>query len=254
MPRLGLTKTNRLTIYMLKTNVHELADVVSVQSSHAIEGVGHFYFEQSHTESPTWIRSFFGERLADLQIFTASARGLLVVQIPYGNETIFFAVSFGVGRFLLKDGVIEEGFGLKVVLNSADADSFRSIDKTSLGSVPKHSREQMSRDVTPADFGIDIEQDLVSLVTARSRDLRLGKLITGKDALYLSAPVDAANVVEFLSYCHDRYRSDDYKENFDWIDQISEVRSKRTQGDLNDLLVERINQGNLDKVWMAVPE
>lgn len=241
---------------MIKPEFQRLEDIAdSNQDSRSIEGVGSFLFEESHTNTPGWVRGFFGDALTgDLRIFTASARGMLIVPVRRGRSTTNFAVSFGVGRFLLKDGVIEERFGLKVVLNSADENSFRSIDKTTLGSVPKHSREQMSRDVTPAEFGIDIEQDLISLVTARSRDERLGKIITGKDALYLSAKVDVTNIVEFLSYCLERYESEDYKTNFDWIDQIAEVRNKRIEEELNGLLVERMNADNLDKIWMAVPE
>jgi uncharacterized protein (TIGR04141 family) len=80
-------------------------------------------------------------------------------------------------------GVIEERFGLKVVLNLVSPDSFRNITKTTLGSVPKHSQEQMTRDVTASEFGIDVEQDLIGSVTGKSKDPQLGKVITGKDSL-----------------------------------------------------------------------
>jgi uncharacterized protein (TIGR04141 family) len=46
---------------------------------------------------------------------------------------------------------------LKVVLNTVDPKSLRSIDKVTLGSVPKQSREQVSREGVDANFGIDIE-------------------------------------------------------------------------------------------------
>lgn len=249
-------RTNRLSVYMIRPEFQNLADIASTANNpQQIDGVGTFLFEESHTNTPGWVRGFFGDALGeDLRIFTASARCTLIVPVRHNGSIVNFAVVFGVGRFLLKDGVVEERFGLKVVLNSADEASFRSIDKTTLGSVPKHSREQMSRDVTPADFGIDIEQDLISLVTARSRDPRFGKIITGKDALYLSAKVDVSNIVEFLSYCLDRYKSNDYKTNFDWIDQIAEVRNKRTEEELDSAVLRKINGDNLDKVWMAVPE
>jgi uncharacterized protein (TIGR04141 family) len=66
--------------------------------------------------------------------------------------------------------------------------------------------------------------------------------------------VDKRNIVDFLSHCLDRYRSEDYKVNFEWIDQIAEVRNKRIEEALNSALVERINGGQIDKIWMAVPE
>ncbi len=250
------TKTNKLTVYLIKPEFSALEDIVDPTTRiQDIDGVGTFLFENSHTNIPNWVKGFFGSTLSeDLQIFTASARGMLIVPISLNNTIITFAVSFGVGRFLLKEGVAEERFGLKVVLNSTGEDGFRSIDKTTLGSVPKHSREQMSRDVAPSDFGIDIEQDLVGLVTARSNDQDFGKIITGRDALNLSVKVDVSNIVDFLKHCYERYLSDDYKVNFSWIDQISEVRNKLKEEELFSAVVGRINNNQLDKIWMAVPE
>jgi uncharacterized protein (TIGR04141 family) len=249
-------RTNKLSIYMIKQDITDLEDVVdSEEEPREVLGVGHFFFDRSHSRIPEWITNFFAERLGDnLGIFTASARGTLIVPIQRGAESVLFAVVFGVGRHLLKPGVMEERFGLKVVLNSVNPESFRSIEKTALGSVPKHSHEQMTRDVSPDEFGIDIEQDLIGTVTGRSRDPRLGKIITGKDALNLSAKVDATNVVEFLSYCYGLYRSDAYKTNFDWIDQIKDVRNPQLETELNAQLVQKLAQNNLEKAWMAVPE
>jgi uncharacterized protein (TIGR04141 family) len=249
-------KTNKLSIYLIRPEFQRSEDVLEcTELPIQIPGVGEFYFERSHPNPPSWLSDFFGNSLTgNLNILFSSARGILLVPLRQGTDQQFVAVSFGVGRHLLKESVYEERFGLKVVLNSVDPTSFRSIAKTSLGSVPKHSQEQMSKNVTPAEFGIDIEQDLVGSVTGFSRDSRLGKLITGKDALNVSVKIDVATIVDFLSHCVERYRSDDYKQNFDWIDQISDVRDTRKEQSLNEELINRLNSGNFDKIWMAVPE
>lgn len=255
MPAVSIIKTNRLTVYMIKPEYQRINDIIdSPNEPQTVGDVGKFAFEESHPHQPEWVNNFFGDRFSDLRILTSSAKGIFIVPIERAGNVINFAVSFGVGRHLLKEGVAEERFGLKVVLNSVEQESFRSIDKTTLGSVPKHSREQMSRDVTPSDFGIDIEQDLISSVTAKSRDERLGKIITGRDALHLSVKVDRSNIVDFLSHCLERYRSNDYKTNFDWIDQIAEIRNSILEGQLNEQLLELINRNELEKIWMAVPE
>ena len=249
-------KTNKLSVYMIKPHYQRLEDIVdSDESPREIEQVGHFVFAQSHPHLPDWVKDFFGSTLDDnLGIFASSAKGVLITSVRDGNNTVFFAIAFGVGRHLLKEGVMEENFGLKVVLNSVDLGGFRSIRKTTLGSVPKHSYEQMSRNVSPAEFGIDIEQDLISSVTGKSRDEKLGKTITGKDALSASVKIDVTNIREFLGHCLERYKSTDYKRDFDWIDQISEVRDPHTETLLNEGLISKLNGGDLNKVWMAVPE
>lgn len=256
VPRTTGISTNRLAVYMIKPKYNRIEDIVESGSEPLSVGdVGQFIFEASRPEPPSWITKFFGDALGrGLGILNSSAKALFLIPIRDRNRNIYFAISFGQGRHLLREGVVEERFGLRVVLNSVGPQSFRSIDKTTLGAVPKHSREQMSRDVTPADFGIDIEQDLVSSVTAKSADQRFGKVITGKDAFHVSAPVDVTNVAEFLTYSLTRSRSKSYRDNFDWIDQISEVRNGVIEDALNSELVQRLSQRQLDKIWMAVPE
>lgn len=250
------SKTNKLTIYMIKPEHQNFNEVVdTLQEGRAIGDIGVFYSEESHPHIPGWIKDFFGVTLGDgLGITVSSAKGMLLTSIMHEDKKILFAVSFGFGRFLLKKETIEERFGLKVVLNSVDPKSLRSIDKTSLGSVLKHTREQITRDGIAADFGIDIEQDLVNSVTGRSKDEKLGNRITGRDALSVSVKVDVNNIKDFLKHCLDRYKSTDYKQDFAWIDQITDIRSIKQVNELNRQLLEKLNSKNFDNVWMAVPE
>jgi uncharacterized protein (TIGR04141 family) len=251
----GIT-ANRLTIYKIKPEFKTFQDVVDCSNAPIqIGDVGQFVFEKSNPMQPAWVNKFFGGFLGDnLKLLTSNAMGIFLTRIKSGEKSAVFALSFGLGRHLLKEGVIEERFGLKVVLNSVKNVSFRSIDKTTLGSIPKHTREQMGREVSPGEFGIDVERDLVSSVTARSNDPKLGKVITGKDALHVSVPVRADGIHPFLEYCFERSRSKDYKENFDWIDQIAEVRNRSLVDQLDTKLIDKINRKQFEKVWMAVPE
>ncbi len=249
-------KTNKLIIYMIKPEFQKPDEIIEfTREGLSIDEVGTFFSEASHLHPPDWISNFFGDVLAqNLGIITSSAKGMLLVPIIYNHTTINFVVSFGFGRHLLKDGVVEERFGLKVVLNSVDPKSLRSIDKTTLGSNPKHAREQISKEGIVADFGIDIEQDLISSVTGKSRYPQLGSMINGSDALGVSIKVDIHTIKNFLGLCLDRYNSQEYLIDFRWIDQIAEVRDPRQIEILNTQLIERLINHNFDKIWMAVPE
>jgi uncharacterized protein (TIGR04141 family) len=249
-------KTNKLVVYLIKPPYTDPVKIIeSTQDGVDIDGVGTFYFEDSGVGTPSWVKDFFGGTLTPgPKLFTASARGVLLVPIEHKGKTVYFALAFGLGRHLFFPGVIEDRFGLKVVLNSVNPTSLRSIDKTALGSVPKHTREQIGRDSIAGDFAIDIEQDLVSSVTGKSKVDWLGKTISGKDALSVSVKVDATNIKDFLSLCYEQYLSKEYKKSFDWIDQISEVRNAVTIEKLETLLLKKIEAGDLAKIWMAVPE
>lgn len=249
-------KTNKLTVGLVKS---ELADFGQIAKPGAdvieIEGIGTFYKEASHPQPPSWIADFFGTTLGPaLGLISSSAKGVLLVRVPDGEEERIFAVIFGLGRHLLNEGVLEERFGLKVVLNSVDPESLRSIDKTALGSIPKQSREQISREGGAANFGIDIEQDLVSSVTGRSRVELFGRTISGRDTFAASAKFHVGNVRDFLEETLKQYRSEVYKERFDWVDQIKEVRSKPTIDYLNGALVDRLKAADLEHIWMAPPD
>lgn len=249
-------KTNKLVLYLVKIGITDPIEIIdSTHPGMAVGDVGAFYFEESGVSPPSWLKNFFGETLeGDIKLLSASARGVLFVSIEHNAAKIAFIVSFGLGRHMVKQGIIEDRFGLKVVLNSVARGSLRSIDKTTLGSVPRHTREQIGRDSVASDFGIDIEQDLVSSVTGKSRYGELGKTIAGKDSLAVSAKVDVSNIKEFLAFCYERYLSEDYKEEYDWIDQIADIRNPQIIDDLNKELLKRIEQKDFGKIWMAVPE
>lgn len=249
-------KTNRLIVYLIKPGYVNPSEIIdSSQNGVDLGETGTFYFEDSGVAVPGWVKDFFGGALdASIMLRTASARGVLLSSIAHQGNTLRFAISFGFGRYLLRPGVTEERFGLKVVLNSVHPRSLRSIDKTTLGSTPKHTREQIGKDSIASDFGIDVEQDLISSVTGKSRFSELGKTITGKDSLSASVKVDVSNIRTFLGTCYERYLSTEYKTDFGWIDQIADVRNPQRVDELNALLIAKLTKKDLATIWMAVPE
>src|SRR5690606_10283044 len=69
-----------------------------------------------------------------------------------------------------------------------------------------------------------------------------------------SAKFHVGNVADFLVETLKQYKSEVYKERFDWIDQIKDVRSKATIDYLNGALVERLKGADLEHIWMAPPD
>ncbi len=121
--------------------------------------------------------------------------------------------------------------------------------------VPKDTSEQLSKSGIAADFGIDIEQDLIRSITGKSIDeKKYGKYVTGKGSISVSVKIILSSIKDFLRLCYERYLSDDYKKNFDWIDQIAEIKDIKLKDELNGKLVENIKGNKLENTWMAVPE
>ena len=264
--------SNKLSIYLIKEeySVHKdiLKDFDNLKSQQ-INTIGTLYYTEAHIYEPSWIKGFFGSSFNNsqsddsenrldqgkLKLFNAGSKAILITEIQCDPEAKrIFAIPFGYGRFMLNNGVWEERFGLKVTLNTVDPNYLRSIDKQSMSSVPKHAKEQISRDGVAADFGIDIEQDLIQSITGKSREKSFGKTITGKDSFNVSTKVDLSNIKDFLKACYEKFRSNEYKKDFSWIDQIAEIKDPQLVEELNGILVENIKSEELDKIWMAVPE
>ncbi len=250
--------TNHVSIYLIK---QEFTDHQSILKSHSslksktIPNVGTFYYGDSTSYEPSWVGKFFGGQLKDMKIFSASAKAVLLIEVSVAkSKKRIFAVPFGYGWSMLARGTCEERFGLKTTLNVIESDGLRKIDKKNMSSVPKDTSEQLSRAGIVADFGIDIEQDLIRAVTGATKRVEFGRTVSGKDSLSVTTKVSISNVVEFLKKCYERYVSNDYKKEFAWIDQISDVKNPKLIEELDAQLVDNIKTGNLEKTWMAVPE
>ena len=263
--------TNKLSIYLIKQAYSADAPEAIFKDYEALEhetidDAGELYYGDSYISQPLWVRKFFGSSFnnsrqddksrelyitpPNLKIFTASSKATLLAKV--NGRT--FAITFGYGRTLLKPGVWEERFGLKVALNVIDSDKLRSIDKKSMAAVPKLSREQLTKVSTLADFGVDVERDLVQGITGKAMDSIFGETVTGKDALSISVKLEASNVTNFLRYCYEKYKSNDYKKYFAWIDHTFEIKDSDTIEKLNQGLLNKIEDDDLDNFEMSIPD
>ena len=69
----------------------------------------------------------------------------------------------------------------------------------------------------------------------------------------MSVKVDLSEIVAFLPVCLAKYESEAYKTDFEWIDQVAEVRDPKKLAELNQWLIGRLNANDLEKIWMAPP-
>lgn len=204
----------------------------------------------------TKLKNFFVPSFTEnIELFNSSSSGVYIYKTKINNKDCMFALAFGYGWQFLKPGVYDERFGLISALNIIDAEKLRKIDKKSMISAPKDTSEQLSKAGGIAEFGIDIEQDLLRSVSGVPKDQDIfGKIITGRDALSLSVKIDQLKIKDLIHECYKKYCSKDYKKDFDWVDQIAEVKDPNILEKLNNLLVENIKNKVFEKTWMAVPE
>ncbi len=251
-------KKNKLTIFLIKqgiTNHASILDNYNTLNSKNMRGdnddiVGVLYFPKSIFYPPDWLENFF--ETADLGVIFQNSNTRAVYIIEVSGR--LFVLTFGYGKSILKKDVYEDDFGLYTTLNLVIPDTLRSIDKTDLALSGKKSKENLTRSGTMMDFGIDAEQDLINEVTGKSKDLRLGNIITGRESFHTKIAVNYRNVHEFLKDFLDYYKKDDYKVNFGWVDNVKSVMNRILINELNEDLIERIISGNYEDIWLSVPQ
>lgn len=250
-------KCNKVSIYLIKPNM-EIKDLIKeelvgklnvlIKNDNSIT-----YYIDSFPTRPNWLQTYFN--IENDRLIQSNSKVISFHNIKIDDENVIFAIPFGNGKSLLKEDVIEDQFGLKILLNSVDLKSFRQIQMIDCGKNFKISSEQLPKISSLDEFVFDVNSDLMRKAVAKCDDEEFyGNMITGGDVISVSVPYDVNNIESFLVFCYRRYKEDKYLTNFPWIDHIREVKSKTEKDKLNNKLIEKINNKEFECVWMAVPE
>lgn len=253
-----MANKNKLSIYLLKEKISNIEDIF--ENSDEIQIFQKYdedfvaYYAPSYVHEPSWVKSFFLQGSNGL-LQQANSRVVILKKLLVENEERLFALTFGYARFLFKENVLEEQFGLRIVLNSIKQDQIRRISKTSIGTNQKQSNEQLPKNSDISEFGFDINRDLMKNVSGKSEDEIFEKsMLTGNDIFSLTVSRDIKNIDEFLVYCYKKYKETTYQEKFAWIDNIKYIKDKQIIEKLNEQVILEIKNKNYSQVWMAVPE
>lgn len=250
-------RSNKISIYLIKKEIKYDEILKSYAYNYVLmkNDNSTTYFYPTQKKEPNWLISYFKKNSGDFEISNSHAKVISLHRLVIEDEERVFAIPFGNGKNLLNDDVIEEQFGIKILLNSVKTDGFRQLSVADYGSDHRTKNEQMPKKTNINEFGFDIYRDFLRKATAKSDEEIFNKnTITGGDLFSVTVPVNIENVDEFLLFCYKRYKSDKYKEEFSWLDNIREVKEKRLKDCLNQELVRQINIHNFENIWMAVPE
>jgi uncharacterized protein (TIGR04141 family) len=246
-----------LTVYLAKQGMTE-SDLINRtrapkrKSVSVAPGVkGSLYAEASTPREPSWA-SFLreGVQIDDLGLRSSSASAVLVLS----SGRRLFALSFGHGRHLLDAAAIEGNFGLRTTLNAVSADRIRSIDKKAFEGIATHTREQASKETGIADFGLNVERDVLRAVVGAPDDQQLATSLAGMDALTARCRLRLVDLPAKLDQLLAISAKTTYKDRFPWVDNIAEVRDRSLKDHLDLKLVHAIRTGQLHAMWLAIPE
>jgi len=247
-----------LTVFLVRAGVTDPDRILEdrrslkhIEIRNAKGFLGSLYVQESFVNQPRWVR-FFAKAVnpRDIPAKTSGSAALLLIQ----SKKQVYALSFGHGKNLLAPGIVDERFGLRTVLNSINPERIRSIDRRTFEAISRLSREQLSRESTIGNFGLDVGRDLLRAVAGTPLDQTLGTRFSGMDALSVSAPVTLDGLVDLLERYRELSDRSDYRKKYEWVDNMAEVRDRLVLEKLDKALVRKIRRSETEKIWLAPPE
>lgn len=233
---------------------HELADT-------SLDGA--LFIKVKPSSRPWWIE--FLNPLSSDELPAPTSRSIsavLALRIGDDGDTRTVCYTFGYGRYLLDSHRIDQSFGLKVVLNTIDPHSLRSLDARRQDDIVVTSRIQSSIGTDLAIFNLDTYRDILTRAVGMTQEsLRpdLGTRVQGSSGLSFNIPISAHNLAIKAQQVLGIYCLDDYREQFQFVDQIRPVDPSQS-ADLDDRLIAELSQQSIEPdsrfrcLYLAPPE
>jgi len=252
-------KKHKVTAFLIKDGYKGIEEFLSFKNFRVVpvesggKEIGTLIYKGGFQSKPTWVSIFEGLQGFDSRgIFNQSSKAVYVLK----HDDRWFCFTFGYARHLINELAYERNFGLIVSLNLGDPSGMKSIDKTNVGHVSLHSREQATREIALANFEFNDDIDLLRSVTAKlpRNDGEDQETVSGRDSvtIYTAVTIDALSEIAKRLYV--AFNSTNYKRRYPWLGKIKEERDGQTIEALDSVLMSRIVKEEFEKVWLAIPE
>lgn len=225
------------------------------------------YVRPLDSKPPTWA-PFLDHAFGNFPIQQGAAPSALLLLKLKGQQTAatkmhgpYFALPFGpTGRFLIKGDRIVRGYGLRTALNliypkkpgSASA-RLRAIDSKRHGATVMRARTQASAQVDLEAFDVNQFRDLLDRATGTPANDAWGSTISGSDAISLSLDLEVKDLGKWCRKLDAEFNRPDYKDGFDWIDNVRAVTNPADSDALEGRVLELL-QSKSSGFHLAPPE
>lgn len=246
-----------LRVQLMKADVREFEDALEERPRTEYRLVkeldfdGRLYIAEPSGRIPEWfefVQAGIDQDLPDLA--TRSTAAVLLIRC---QERVF-AYTFGYGRHHIRSVAVEPDFGLITTLNALEPTSIRSVDLMNFEGQTVHTRTQASRSSAIEVFGLDVERDILRAVTGIPRAGTGFESIAGNEAtLKFSARIRFRDLGRVSAHLLAMYQSTQYRDHFDWVDNVKRVRDPQHIGELNNHLLEDLRCEN-PFAYLAPPE
>ena len=253
---------NKLNVFLAKdgVSIEEAIRDLNPAPNRVVVGNGLFVYKENSDTTPKWVTNFFGDQLAEISLANKTIQAAYLVSSEVSPGVIrVFALTFGLGRNLLRLDRFEERFGLITALNLIDSKKLRSVDSNTVASNPKNSKVMLGKLSSINDFEVDGESSLLKSINGKIEENALGDCTTiiGKQSLSLTITTDYSTVEDILPDLYSYFMSDVYREKFPGINYTQEIKDKSLIVSLDAMLIDNLRTGqnqDIETVVMTIPE
>jgi len=253
----------KLTFYLFKESVTEFEQAIAstrfsgddafqkLQPKRDLPFECRAYFQRNRRTKPKWL-GFIQEHF-DIEpdgIYNVTNSFLLLLKV----QGRIFAVTKGFGFNAIDRNQLERGFGLRVALNEIDPRKIKGIDVRKIDTTTKQKRVFLNRNSPLYDFDLDIEEDLLYLISGHPGDGDLARKLVGTDSLSLTGDIEFDDIGQKCQMLLDAFQREDYKEHFGFIDHLRLVKDKEVKRALDASLRQAMRQRRTEKLMLAYPE
>ena len=211
------------------------------------------YAGQVYESDPSWLGLISEITAKPLKLKNKGTA--VVIFIPINER--WFVVSFGMAQICLNRNAFECDFGLKVCLNKIPRDKIRTLDTASPDSTTIQKRIQASAECDFSLFSMDIEKDILRLLSGKPADKKFASSMTGRDTLQMTCKITIPSLKEKCKELLETYQSEEYKKIYPWIDHIKQIRDDEIISILNGKLsddIQALREGKQNSLYLAIPE
>jgi uncharacterized protein (TIGR04141 family) len=207
------------------------------------------YLEKDKAHPPKWVSKLspifdFRDRISNISnsfVFFVKA------------ESRVFAYTMGYAHHALNKSKIEYDFGLKVTLNEINYSNIRGLDVRKLSATSHQKREVSTSDSLMRDFEFDFNEEFINSLMGKSSNSSIANSLVGKESLKVNVTLDIEDIVEYSKKLLESYQKTDYKENFEFIDNLKVVKDESIWTILKEKVKESIQNEEKSKIVIAYP-
>jgi len=166
-----------------------------------------------------------------------------------------FVIPFGYGWMSINPEVIEENFGLNVVLNVVSKDNLKALDAKSYDGIAVTHRSEASTFTNVSGFGLNIDRYLVSAASGSPSDeATFGRLVTGKDQIRTRFPKKVEDLPQMLDRTLELAASTHHLTEHSWASKMRPLRDVRRKQHLFEMLIQKLQAKDFDRSSLVLPE